>query len=162
MKLIFVVCSALLIFGSLSVAGAVRAQDAPPQPWATDSTPPFDDVPTDHWAYQANHKLRDVGIVIGYPNGTFNDSKVDELADVPDGWEYQAVDTLQKAGIVFGYPDGTYGGRRAMTRQDFAVAIARLVPLINLDPANNPNLTPFEKEYWTSLTRNTNALEALR
>lgn len=37
------------------------------------------------------------------------------------------VDVLQKAGIVIGYPDGTYGGRRAMTRYVFAVAIARLL-----------------------------------
>lgn len=53
------------------------------------------------------------------------------FADVPaDHWAYQAVDTLQKAGIVIGYPDGTYGGRRAMTRYEFAVAIARLLPMV--------------------------------
>ena len=54
------------------------------------------------------------------------------FADVPaDHWAYTAVNTLQKAGIVIGYPDGTYGGRRAMTRYEFAVAIARLLPQIN-------------------------------
>jgi len=53
------------------------------------------------------------------------------FADVPaDHWAYGAVNTLQKAGIVIGYPDGTYGGRRAMTRYEFAVAIARLLPMI--------------------------------
>lgn len=50
------------------------------------------------------------------------------FADVPtDHWAYQSVDRLQREGIVIGYPDGTYGGRRAMTRYEFAVAIARLL-----------------------------------
>jgi hypothetical protein len=50
------------------------------------------------------------------------------FADVPtDHWAYSAVDRLQKAGIVIGYPDMTYGGKRAMTRYEFAVAIARLL-----------------------------------
>ena len=59
------------------------------------------------------------------------------FADVPaDHWAYTAVDTLQRAGIVIGYPDHTYGGKRAMTRYEFAVAIARLLNQIN---QNNPN-----------------------
>jgi hypothetical protein len=53
------------------------------------------------------------------------------FADVPtDHWAYQSVDRLQKDGIVIGYPDGTYGGKRAMTRYEFAVAIARLLEKI--------------------------------
>lgn len=53
------------------------------------------------------------------------------FADVPtDHWAYSAVDRLQKAGIVIGYPDQTYGGKRSMTRYEFAVAIARLLDRI--------------------------------
>jgi len=53
------------------------------------------------------------------------------FADVPaDHWAYQSVDRLQREGIVIGYPDGTYGGKRAMTRYEFAVAIARLLEKI--------------------------------
>jgi len=53
------------------------------------------------------------------------------FADVPtDHWAYQSVDKLQKAGVVIGYPDGTYGGKRAMTRYEFAVAIARLLDIV--------------------------------
>ncbi len=52
--------------------------------------------------------------------------------DVPtDHWAYDAVNQLQKDGIVIGYPDGTFGGRRAMSRYEFATAIARLLPLIS-------------------------------
>lgn len=53
------------------------------------------------------------------------------FADVPtDHWAYDAVNELQEAGIVIGYPDGTFGGRRAMTRYEFAVAVARMIPII--------------------------------
>ena len=51
--------------------------------------------------------------------------------DVPtDHWAYDAVNKLQKDGIVIGYPDGTFGGKRAMSRYEFATAIARILPLI--------------------------------
>ncbi len=54
--------------------------------------------------------------------------------DVPtDHWAYDAVNKLQRDGIVIGYPDGTFGGKRAMSRYEFATAIARLLPLINPD-----------------------------
>jgi len=57
------------------------------------------------------------------------------FADVPtDHWAYSAVDKLQKAGVVIGYPDGTYGGKRAMTRYEFAVAIARLLDKVGTPP----------------------------
>ena len=53
------------------------------------------------------------------------------FADVPtDHWAYTSVEKLRDAGIVIGYPDMTYGGKRAMTRYEFAVAIARLLALI--------------------------------
>ena len=57
--------------------------------------------------------------------------------DVPtDHWSYDAVNQLQKDGIVIGYPDGTFGGKRAMSRYEFATAIARMLPLINCDLSN--------------------------
>lgn len=49
------------------------------------------------------------------------------FADVPtDHWAYQAVNDLQQKGFIIGYPDGTFGGKRAMTRYEFAMAISRL------------------------------------
>jgi predicted porin len=63
------------------------------------------------------------------------------FADVPtDHWAYASVDRLQKQGIVIGYPDGTYGGKRAMTRYEFAVAIARLLDKIPQDVATKADL----------------------
>ena len=89
------------------------------------------------------------------------------FADVPaDHWAYSAVDTLQKAGIVIGYPDGTYGGRRAMTRYEFAVAIARLLPLLNkVDTSNlatKDDLAALRQDLESKLAANQGAIDDLR
>jgi len=48
------------------------------------------------------------------------------FADVPtDHWAYDAVNELAKAGIINGYPDNTFGGKRALTRYEFAIATQR-------------------------------------
>lgn len=50
------------------------------------------------------------------------------FADVPtDHWAYDAVNELASRGIFTGYPDGTFGGKRALTRYEFAVAIQRML-----------------------------------
>jgi uncharacterized coiled-coil protein SlyX len=88
------------------------------------------------------------------------------FADVPaDHWAYQSVDTLQKAGIVIGYPDGTYGGKRAMTRYEFAVAIARLLPLLNQPTGNyatKDDLAALRADLESKLSANQAAIDALR
>jgi polyhydroxyalkanoate synthesis regulator phasin len=88
------------------------------------------------------------------------------FADVPaDHWAYQAVDTLQKAGIVIGYPDGTYGGRRAMTRYEFAEAIARLLPLLNTDTSNfatKDDLAAAKADLQSKLDSNGAAIDSLK
>jgi hypothetical protein len=67
-----------------------------------------------------------------------------QFGDVPsDHWAYESVDKLAKRKIVIGYPDGTYGGRRAMTRYEFAVAIARLLDQVGTTGVSNQNfVTP--------------------
>jgi hypothetical protein len=89
------------------------------------------------------------------------------FADVPtDHWAYQAVTTLQNAGIVIGYPDGTYGGKRAMTRYEFAEAIARLLPLIKPPDlsgyAKTSDLTALQQQLSDELQQNQAALDALK
>ena len=88
------------------------------------------------------------------------------FADVPaDHWAYNAVKTLQDAKIVIGYPDGTYGGRRPMTRYEFATAIARLLPL--LQPADTSSfatkddLAALRSDLEGRLASNQAALDAL-
>jgi hypothetical protein len=54
-----------------------------------------------------------------------------EYPDVPlDHWAYNAINKLSQAGIIEGHPSGQYNGGRAMTRYEFAVAIARLLEKI--------------------------------
>jgi hypothetical protein len=89
------------------------------------------------------------------------------FADVPtDHWAYTAVTTLQNAGIVIGYPDGTYGGKRAMTRYEFAEAISRLLPLIKQPDlsgyATNDQLTALQDKLADQLQQNQAALDALK
>src|SRR5947208_905979 len=44
-------------------------------------------------------------------------------SDVPARhWAAGAVNELHSRGIVSGYPDGTYGGKRAVSRFEFALA----------------------------------------
>ncbi len=50
------------------------------------------------------------------------------FADVPTNhWAYNAVNSLAEKGLIEGYPDGTFNGKRALTRYEFAQAIARLM-----------------------------------
>jgi len=103
--------------------------------------------------------------------GTANAQASGPFADVPtDHWAYQDVDTLQKAGIVIGYPDGTYGGKRAMTRYEFATAIARLLKLIPQPAApvdlsgyaKTSDLTDLQNSLLQKLADNQQALDALK
>ena len=95
---------------------------------------------------------------LGLPAVSHAQAASGPFADVPtDHWAYQSVDTLQKAGIVIGYPDGTYGGRRPMTRYEFAVAIARLLARQSA-PAATPDLSGLDAR----ITANAAAIDALR
>jgi hypothetical protein len=77
-----------------------------------------------------------LALISGATTAAFAQGAGGPFADVPvDHWAYKSVDTLQKAGIVIGYPDGTFGGKRAMTRYEFAVAIARLLEHMPTPPA---------------------------
>src|SRR5580658_8115996 len=108
-------------------------------------------------------------LALGMPATTLRPAMADSsgpFADVPaDHWAYQAVDTLQKAGIVIGYPDGTYGGRRAMTRYEFAEAIARLLPLLNTDTSNfatKDDLAAAKADLQGKLDSNGAAIDSLK
>jgi len=48
-----------------------------------------------------------------------------------DHWAYDAVQKLVDQGIIIGYPDGTFRGNRAMTRYEFAMAISRLLDVVD-------------------------------
>jgi len=69
-----------------------------------------------------------------------------EYPDVPRGhWAYDALNKLSQAGIIEGLPNGLYAGNKAMTRYEFAVAIARLLERIPGEQTvvTPPTVTPF-------------------
>jgi hypothetical protein len=86
-----------------------------------------------------------------------------EYPDVPTNhWAYAAINRLSQAGIIEGLPSGAYGGNRAMTRYEFAVAIARLLERIGggqvsvreFDPTTiNNRLTALEARPTPDITR---------
>ena len=99
---------------------------------------------------------------IGLPAVSHAQAASGPFADVPtDHWAYQSVDTLQKAGIVIGYPDGTYGGRRPMTRYEFAVAIARLLAQMNKPGVNAGDLANLRSDLENQIAGNKAAIDAL-
>ena len=99
---------------------------------------------------------------IGLPAISHAQAASGPFADVPtDHWAYQSVDTLQKAGIVIGYPDGTYGGRRPMTRYEFAVAIARLLAQMNKG-GSAADLAALRTDLEGRIAGNTAAVDELR
>lgn len=157
MKLPFILCSALFAFGTLSIAGASFAQNSPAQPGANYSMPPFADVPDGHWALDSVTKLRQAGIVIGYPEDNYAEPIVP-----PHNWEYQAVDTMQKAGILFRYPEGTYSGQIGMTPHEFAIGLAPIFTTINLRPANGSDLAAIQQDQIGRLEENQPARNALK
>ena len=65
-----------------------------------------------------------------------------EFPDVPpDHWAYDAVQDLVDKGIIQGYPDGLFGGKRAMTRYEFAEALSKAIPaIIELAQAGGPGV----------------------
>ncbi|HUV04096.1 MAG TPA: porin [Armatimonadota bacterium] len=65
-----------------------------------------------------------------------------EFPDVPpDHWAYDAVQDLVDKGIIQGYPDGLFGGKRAMTRYEFAEAVSKAIPaIIELAQAGGPGV----------------------
>ncbi|HEX5324792.1 MAG TPA: hypothetical protein VFW40_13475 [Capsulimonadaceae bacterium] len=69
MKLPFIVCSALLVFATLSMAGGALAQSSQRQPADSSLVEPFPDMPADHWAYQAADVLDKAGFPIQGADG---------------------------------------------------------------------------------------------
>ena len=93
------------------------------------------------WTAALAGGLLAAGMAIAAPSAS---AQAAPFLDTPTNhWAYEAVQNLAKKGIIIGYPDGTYGGKRPMTRYEFAVAIDRLLrTLADMNSANPPAGTP--------------------
>ena len=108
----------------------------------------FADVPMNQWYANAVTTLAGMGVINGYPDGTFkpdapitraefvtmamNFAKTDKgtacsFADVPENmWYYGAIAGATENGWISGYPDGTFGPDRYITRAEVTSVINRM------------------------------------
>ncbi|WP_088005584.1 S-layer homology domain-containing protein [Indiicoccus explosivorum] len=111
----------------------------------------FPDVDADVKASGYIDALADVGIINGYPDGTFRPGDVvtraemaiflhrafvdgsavdgtENFSDVASGMRsYEAIADLRTLGVAGGYPDGTFRPDVELTREQFAAFMARAV-----------------------------------
>ncbi|NLB91760.1 MAG: S-layer homology domain-containing protein, partial [Clostridiales bacterium] len=108
----------------------------------------FKDVTANKWYYSIVENLAGLGIINGYPDGTFKpDNKVERqhvcvmvmkgagiknsgkkanFPDVPKTSEFSSfIATMADKGIVNGFPDGTFKPKSPVTRGQAAVMIAK-------------------------------------
>jgi hypothetical protein len=78
---------------------------------------------------------------------------VNELSDVrPTDWAYQTLQALsERYGVAIGYPDGTFRGNQALTRNEFAAAVARVLDAISQQYVSNQgNVTQLREDFATA------------
>jgi hypothetical protein len=134
----------------------------------------YTDVYDGYWAKMPIEQTGTVGLIEGYPDGTFRPEKAlsrAELAtllvratglplvettkksfkDVPaDHWANAYINTAQAAGLIQGYPDGKFKPDRTITKAEGIVVLARVD---NLSVENKAEIDPFEdvsKKHWAA------------
>ncbi len=114
------------------------------------STAAFNDVPADYWAGPEIARLTALGVLTGYPDGTFKPNgslnraelatilvrlkslgiKKVEVAPFPDVrpqfWAANYIAAAARSGLVVGYPDRTFRPTMPLDRVDAIVMVARL------------------------------------
>ncbi len=120
------------------------------------SVPPFSDVPLSFWAVSWISALKDDGLTIGYPDGTYRPltllnraqtavfftrlhrgpsftptvPTVSSFPDVPlDFWALPWIEQVLADELVNGFPDGTYRPLNDLTRAQMAALIVRALCL---------------------------------
>ncbi|MDG0792381.1 X2-like carbohydrate binding domain-containing protein [Cohnella ginsengisoli] len=131
--------------GPMSAASNAVTPEAAP---GSNGSPSLSDM-TGHWAKSAVERAVTLGIVTGYPDGTFRPDAnvtrqeiaailirslpVDTGAAPPafrdagaiGDWASEAVNQVAALGLIVGYEDGTFRPNERLTRSDLAVLIWR-------------------------------------
>lgn len=121
--------------------------DKPPEMPGDETTLPFTDVSSDHWAYNDIVDIYNAGLMTGTASDAFSpelsinramivsilyrledepavsDSDFTDVAD--DAWYAQAVAWAKANNIVSGYSDTTFGPEDVLTREQFAAILYR-------------------------------------
>ncbi|MCA0757115.1 S-layer homology domain-containing protein [Paenibacillus sp. N4] len=111
---------------------------------------PFTDTPSDLWYSQYINGIYALGLVSGFPDGTFGPSRemtreeafvilyravkdrlpeageADSFTDAESvsGWAKEAIEALTEAGVIEGYEDGTLRPKGTITRAEIAAIVA--------------------------------------
>lgn len=118
----------------------------------------FNDIPS-HWARTFIERLADMGIISGFPDGSFKPDatltraqhaamlmkaftltpirEATAFTDVPaDFWGKEAINQANRAGFLSGYPDKTFRPNQNLTRSQAIVSLVNGLKLTGGTPAN--------------------------
>ena len=126
----------------------------------------YSDVAATSWYNTAVSTLSSMGIITGYPDGTFRpnaaitraefaaiaarfDSNGDKTAakfsDIANHWAKDEISIAYNNGWITGYPDGTFGPQRDITRAETMTLVNRV---LNRQPETEDDLLP-NMTVWT-------------
>ena len=130
------------------------------------STNKYTDVAAGAWYNNAVSTLSAMGIITGYPDGTFRpnayitraefaaiaarfdadgDKTLAAFSDIANHWAKNEISVAYNNGWVDGYPDGTFGPQRNITRAETVTLVNRV---LNRKPETEDDLLP-DMTTWT-------------
>ena len=126
----------------------------------------YSDVAATSWYNTAVSTLSSMGIITGYPDGTFRpnaaitraefaaiaarfdndgDKTAAKFSDIATHWAKDEISIAYNNGWITGYPDGTFGPQRDITRAETMALVNRV---LNRQPETEDDLLP-NMTVWT-------------
>ena len=126
----------------------------------------YSDVAATSWYNTAVSTLSSMGIITGYPDGTFRpnaaitraefaaiaarfdndgDKTAAKFSDIATHWARDEISIAYNNGWINGYPDGTFGPQRDITRAETMTLVNRV---LNRQPETEDDLLP-NMTVWT-------------
>jgi len=126
----------------------------------------YSDVAATSWYNTAVSTLSSMGIITGYPDGTFRpnaaitraefaaiaarfnhdgDKTAAKFSDIANHWAKDEISIAYNNGWITGYPDGTFGPQRDITRAETITLVNRI---LNRQPETEDDLLP-NMTVWT-------------
>ena len=126
----------------------------------------YSDVAATSWYNTAVSTLSSMGIITGYPDGTFRpnaaitraefaaiaarfdndgDKTAAKFSDIATHWAKDVISIAYNNGWITGYPDGTFGPQRDITRAETMTLVNRV---LNRQPETEDDLLP-NMTVWT-------------
>lgn len=140
----------------------------------------FSDVGIEYWAIQSIEKLAALGVIKGFPDGTFrpdnfvsraefasmlvkalklqNSGYSTSFKDISKNWAKDSITIAQGLGIVSGYPDKTFRPQEFICREEVAAIAMRAS---GIKPANgsltftdSQEISPWAKNFVLTMVNN--------